>query len=390
VTIALAALILNATPSKGIFSLNHRNNRSGNIAFLFSLFLGWACFSVSPAVASPVLVFECDIFLQIAPAPVFAVEKKYTFRRHVIQSDPTDEFVFENWAQGRFANNGELEVDVYPTDGEPETEKALDFRTFILDGINDVRDEIFDEAVVTENLTSYEDFTLDTWVLLFSRADGSVLENHLDYPESFDLDEWDQKECYVYWRSPFPVICGVGSVCEIGLHQGVITSVSYEEHAEDHSEFGINAGMNDAWVNADAPFQGLFITVYPGLNIVFVAWFTFDTALPPAVQLESLGSAGKLSAATFGADDQRWVTAVGTIDGDKATLNAELTTGGKFNTDDPLPTQDTQYGTLDLEFSNCKEGKVTYNFPSAGLSGEFNIGRVLEENAALCEALNAE
>lgn len=139
--------------------------------------------------------------------------------------------------------------------------------------------------------------------------------------------------------------------------------------------FTMNAGLNDAWVSDGAPFQGMFVTVFPGLKLVFVAWFTFDSVIPNS------------GTATFGARDQRWVTAVGAFSGGKATLNAELTTGGAFNTDTPLPTQDTNYGTIVIEFKNCSEGTVTYNFPGVGISGSFPIKRVVNSNVALCEAL---
>ncbi|NNL95399.1 MAG: hypothetical protein HKO64_07215, partial [Xanthomonadales bacterium] len=65
-------------------------------------------------------------------------------------------------------------------------------------------------------------------------------------------------------------------------------------------EFFINSGLNDAWVNADAAFQGLFFTVFPDIGLLFLSWFTFDSVLP----------AGE-DTATFGAHDHRWVTASG-------------------------------------------------------------------------------
>ncbi len=138
----------------------------------------------------------------------------------------------------------------------------------------------------------------------------------------------------------------------------------------------INAGLNDAWVSPDAPLQGLFITYFPVLNVVFLSWFTFDSQPPPVEAV-----------AAFGAPDQRWVTAVGTVNGNRVEMKAELTTGGVFNTSDPVPVQDTDYGTIKLEFSGCKAGKLTFDFPSAGESGEFNIQRAVESNADLCEAL---
>ncbi len=143
--------------------------------------------------------------------------------------------------------------------------------------------------------------------------------------------------------------------------------------------FSINAGLNDSWVHADAPFQGMFVTVFPVLKLIFVAWFTFDSEQPPEDMT-----------AVFGAPDQRWVTALGFYDGNRTELRAELTTGGLFNSSEPLPVQDTNYGTINIEFSHCNLASVDYDFPSTGESGFFTMQRVVESNVALCEALNTE
>jgi len=139
----------------------------------------------------------------------------------------------------------------------------------------------------------------------------------------------------------------------------------------------INAGMNDAWVSTNAPFQGMFITVFPVLKLMFAAWFTFDSEQPP-----------EEAVAVFGAADQRWVTALGSYDGNRAELKAELTTGGSFNGADPTPTQDTDYGTLTIDFSHCNLASVEYDFPSANESGFFTATRVVESNVPLCNELN--
>ncbi|NNL95754.1 MAG: hypothetical protein HKO64_09050 [Xanthomonadales bacterium] len=137
----------------------------------------------------------------------------------------------------------------------------------------------------------------------------------------------------------------------------------------------INAGMNDAWVSADAPLQGFFFTYYPQANIFFLSWFTFDSVIPGG------------PSAVFGAADQRWVTGVGTPDGNKVTISVELTSGGVFNDSDPTATQTPNYGTITIEFINCNEALMTYNFPSLGLSGEMTLTRVLTSNVPLCQEL---
>jgi polyhydroxybutyrate depolymerase len=139
--------------------------------------------------------------------------------------------------------------------------------------------------------------------------------------------------------------------------------------------FEINAGLNDAWVSADAPLQGFFFTVFPDLKFFFLSWFTFDS-LPP-------GS----GAAIFGSIDQRWVTGGGFYSGDSVPINVELTSGGTFNSTDPLATQQPGYGTITIVFNSCTEAVLTYNFPSVGLSGEITLTRVLVDNVALCEVL---
>ena len=142
------------------------------------------------------------------------------------------------------------------------------------------------------------------------------------------------------------------------------------------STFEINSGLNDAWVNADAPFQGMFISVYPDTGLVFIAWFTFDSELPAGGNI-----------AIFGASDQRWVTGVGVINGNRVELNLELTSGGVFNASDPVATQDTDYGSMTLVFDGCDSGIATFSFTGPALSGSFEIRRAVETSNTLRLAL---
>ncbi|MFT5373099.1 MAG: hypothetical protein ACI9R7_002659, partial [Lysobacterales bacterium] len=130
--------------------------------------------------------------------------------------------------------------------------------------------------------------------------------------------------------------------------------------------------------------------VFPDLKIIFLAWFTFDTVPPSQGTSSTIESSSKSTIATFGSDDQRWTTAVGSYSGTTAQLKAELTSGGLFNSSEPLPAQQLEYGTINLDFKNCNEAMVDFNFPSVGEAGQFTISRALAKNAALCEALNAE
>jgi hypothetical protein len=81
--------------------------------------------------------------------------------------------------------------------------------------------------------------------------------------------------------------------------------------------FRINAGLNDAWYYPVTDGQGFFITVFPDLGAVSLAWFTYDTEFPSVDAVANLGDPG-----------HRWLTAIGAIDGNKAVLTVEMTSGG--------------------------------------------------------------
>jgi hypothetical protein len=153
--------------------------------------------------------------------------------------------------------------------------------------------------------------------------------------------------------------------------------VDESSETEANQAFLINPGVNDAWVSADAPFQGFFFTAYPKLGLFFLSWFTFDSVVP-----------GGADTATFGAFDQRWVTGAASYSGDSVTMNVELTSGGIFHGSNPLASQQKNYGTITIVFISCNEARLTYNFPGLGLSGNMTLTRVVDDNVELCETMD--
>jgi hypothetical protein len=347
-----------------------------------------------PAQASPVQVLECEMISLLGPLPFDSVDTRFTIRRHIRHVEPYETIETGLWSQGKFQENGELQVTVYPFEGPPQVELAASTRTTLLDGneAESFQDQYLDEAPTMEKTIVHDGYTLESVSISLKKAGGTAIDTHLAVPPVVDRAAWNpwecarcNNECVVTWHAPGDgVECALGNsggtICTTGSYFGRITSLSLEDHEEEHGDgFEFNAGLNDAWVNASAPYQGLFVTVYPDQGIVFVAWFTYDSELPPPDAM-----------ASFGAPDQRWVTAVGSYSGNRAELNAELTTGGVFNASEPVPVQDTGFGSMVLEFSDCGNGTLTYDFPSLGLSGEFAIERVEPGNATLCEALGAD
>lgn len=146
------------------------------------------------------------------------------------------------------------------------------------------------------------------------------------------------------------------------------------------SQFQINPGLNDAWYNPATSGQGFFITVFPDLGAVSLAWFTYDTDLPEEGAKANLGDPG-----------HRWITAVGPFVGNQVTMNIELTSGGLFDTSAEIQRTDPpgSDGTIILTFDGCNSGTVEYDIPSINRQGTVPIQRVADDNVALCEALNS-
>ena len=143
--------------------------------------------------------------------------------------------------------------------------------------------------------------------------------------------------------------------------------------------FHINAGLNDAWFNQATAGQGFLFTVYPDIEVFFLAWFTFELERPDESITAMLGEPG-----------HRWLTAYGTWDGNTVTLIIEKTSGGVF--DSPTPPIDPQvdYGTITIVFHDCNNATLTYDIPSPPLAGTIELSRGAPDNIELCMALNTQ
>jgi len=146
------------------------------------------------------------------------------------------------------------------------------------------------------------------------------------------------------------------------------------------TEFQINSGLNDAWYDPETSGQGFFITVFPDLGYVSLAWFTYDTEPPPIYATADLGDPG-----------HRWLTAVGPIEGNQVLMDIEMTSGGLFDTATEIQRTDPpgSDGTILLTFDSCNSGTAEYDIPSINRQGVVPIQRVAGDNISLCEALNS-
>lgn len=145
--------------------------------------------------------------------------------------------------------------------------------------------------------------------------------------------------------------------------------------------FIMNAGLNDAWFNPLTDGQGFFITIFPDLGVVSMAWFTYDTELPPMDATANLGDPG-----------HRWITGAGAFVEGQAVMDVVLTSDGIFDTATDVQRTDPpgSDGTLTLTFENCNSGFVDYDITSIDAQGKVPIKRVVIDNVALCVALLRE
>lgn len=213
-----------------------------------------------------------------------------------------------------------------------------------------------------------ESTTVDTYVYLLSGSgqNGAILDQDDD-----SGTDTNSKITRTLAAGTYTVEATTYAAAKIG---GFVVSVST---SCTDCPFVINSGLNDAWFNTATSGQGLTITVFPKIEEVFVAWFTFDTERPSGDVTAMLGEPG-----------HRWLTAQGPYDGDTATLTIYVTEGGVFDSGQPPTSTDPDGdGTMTLEFANCNEGLVTYEITSLGISGEIPIERIVTDNVALCEAL---
>jgi hypothetical protein len=140
----------------------------------------------------------------------------------------------------------------------------------------------------------------------------------------------------------------------------------------------MNPGLNDAWYDPETDGQGFFITVFPDLGTVLVAWFTYDTELPAEDAKANLGDAG-----------HRWLIALGAINGNQAEMDIDVPSGGLFDTATEIGHTDPpgSDGSIKLTFHDCNSGTIEYDITSINQQGTVPIQRVANDNIGLCESL---
>ncbi|WP_223789811.1 peptidylprolyl isomerase [Marinicella meishanensis] len=141
-------------------------------------------------------------------------------------------------------------------------------------------------------------------------------------------------------------------------------------------EFFINEGISGGWINPNTT-GGLYIEVLPSVNVMILAWFTFDDTLPDASVPSTIGDASN-----------RWLTSSGNFAGNQYVGSLFATAGGLF--DDPAVAATTEVGSINIEFNDCSTAVMTYVLDGVELTNTIPLQRVSGVNVDFCEQLAVE
>lgn len=139
----------------------------------------------------------------------------------------------------------------------------------------------------------------------------------------------------------------------------------------------INAGLNDAWIEAGIPGQGLLVSVFEDLPLVFIAWFTYESTRPAGFPAPVIGEWG-----------HRWVTLQGGFSGNVANLDIYLTEGGVFEGANPAPGTAVRIGSATLTVHDCYNATLVYQIDGTGFQGTKQLIRISHDNVPNCQVMS--
>lgn len=293
-------------------------------------------------------VAEILYYCSIHSSPGLDINSNMNGRINVIAATANTDIGIEsvNVADGSFEAGEDIQVTTQLKNSSSEGSGVFDVK-FYLSG---------------DNTISTSDILIGTTQVSNIAASASLtLDENVNLPDSLAAGDYF-----------------IGVILDIGdSNPGNDTNVD-QTTIYVFTQFIMNAGLNDAWYDPATDGQGFFITIFPDLNFATLAWFTYDTELPPLDATANLGDPG-----------HRWMTAGGVIDMDMSVMNIEFTSGGIFDTASIIQRTDPvgSDGTLTVKFDNCNSGSIDYEITSIDARGTVAIQRVADDNIALCNAL---
>jgi len=139
--------------------------------------------------------------------------------------------------------------------------------------------------------------------------------------------------------------------------------VRFELFSDDPEAFAMVAGHSALWYNPNENGHGFNLYMLPNERVV-AFWYVYDTQGSPL-----------------------WLIGIGSHDGFKATLDVTLNTGARFPPNfDANDVVTESWGTLEIEFSSCNNGKFKWNPAPGGVftAGEVNVVRLTSTLGLFC------
>jgi hypothetical protein len=142
------------------------------------------------------------------------------------------------------------------------------------------------------------------------------------------------------------------AVCERfrALGDGAISSLPQPADGAD-----FQYGSTGSWFNPATDGQGMLIEYLPDSGTLAASWYSFDYT----------------DAAPDGSQPQLWFTAVGPVNGQRASLEVTLTRGGVFNRDDAVTR--SAVGSLNITLLDCGSASADYDLAIDGQRRSGNI-----------------
>lgn len=138
----------------------------------------------------------------------------------------------------------------------------------------------------------------------------------------------------------------------------------FSDPIDNSVPFQINPGLTGTWFYPDTSGQGLLFDVMSNNGSsgqMFLGWFTYNLS-------------HEINNTEFGDLNNRWFSAQGEYNQDKADLILFLSDGGKFDSNEAVTS--TAIGKINIRFSSCTKGIVRYSFDNTQVRGSFPITRI--------------
>ena len=141
----------------------------------------------------------------------------------------------------------------------------------------------------------------------------------------------------------------------------------------------LNPGINDAWVEPGVAGQGLLVSVFENISVMFIAWFTYEATRPAGLPAPEIGEWG-----------HRWITLQGNYEGNVADLTIYHSEGGEFESKTTKPADALAIGKATLTMHDCYRATLEYAIDGTNFQGTKDLVRIVSDNIPTCQIMSGK